>query len=146
SISARDANDRGRETSLLLLPFRKQHAALRFVHEGRLHDGNRDDVGRNLAVLHHGVGDFLDETAFLVDRAALAEIDDDFRHSVPPAPDYSKDELSAGAARSRTSARRSLGRGRRLRGKARAPKGPKRANRRRSPGRRGSRSCPTPSP
>ncbi len=49
-------------------------------------------VGRRAGIFHHGVGNVFDETALLLERAALQNIDDDFRHrlsSLVARPPYS---------------------------------------------------------
>src|SRR5215468_8216075 len=48
----------------------EEHAALGLVLLRRLHDGDRHRTGIDLVVLHHRVGEILDQGAFLFDRPA----------------------------------------------------------------------------
>jgi len=42
---------------------------------------DRDGIGRGVTVADDGVGDVFDQRALLIERAALGQLDDYFRHT-----------------------------------------------------------------
>src|SRR5262245_52081187 len=60
--------------------FGKENAALRLGGRLRFHDFHHHRLSRNGEILHHRIGDVLDQRALLIERAALDRVDVDFRH------------------------------------------------------------------
>src|SRR5262249_35289347 len=60
--------------------FGKENAALRLGGWFRFHDFHHHRFSRNGEILHHRIGDVLDQRALLIERAALDRVDVDFRH------------------------------------------------------------------
>src|SRR5262245_23490915 len=60
--------------------FGKENAALRLGGRLRFHDFHHHRFSRNGEILHHRIGDVLDQRALLIERAALDGVDVDFRH------------------------------------------------------------------
>src|SRR6516164_2661804 len=60
--------------------FGKENAALRLGGRLRFHDFDHHRFGRNGEVLHHRIGDVLDQRALLIERAALDGVHVNFRH------------------------------------------------------------------
>src|SRR5262249_48806751 len=60
--------------------FGKENAALRLGGRLRFHDFHHHRFGRNGEVLHHRIGDVLDQRALLIERAALDGVHVNFRH------------------------------------------------------------------
>src|SRR5262245_15402978 len=62
----------------------EQNAAFRLGSWFGFHDFHHYGLGRNGEILHHGVGNVLDQRTFLIKRAALDGVDIDFRHGGLP--------------------------------------------------------------
>src|SRR6516162_7944803 len=60
--------------------FGKENAALRLGGRLRFHDFDHHRFGRNGEILHHRIGDVLDQRALLIERAALDGVHVNFRH------------------------------------------------------------------
>src|SRR5262249_24395445 len=60
--------------------FAEQNAALRLGGRLRFNDFHHHRLSRNGEILHHRIGDVLDQRALLIERAALDGVDVDFRH------------------------------------------------------------------
>src|SRR5215471_14902348 len=58
--------------------FAEENAALRLGGWFRLHDFHHHRFSRNGEILHHRIGDVLDQRALLIERAALDGVDVDF--------------------------------------------------------------------
>src|SRR5262249_56174707 len=62
----------------------EENAALCLGSRLGFHDFHHHGLGRNGEILHHGVGNVLDQRALLVERAALDGVDVDLRHGGLP--------------------------------------------------------------
>ena len=59
----------------------EENTAFGFVGAGIFVDDDRHGVGRGVTVADDGVGNVFDQRALLIDRAALRQLDDYFRHT-----------------------------------------------------------------